>query len=75
MRRFHHRRTSSQTRCDILINIQHGMGIKMNIHRTRPMPTNNQHSQVPHDSWKQLARHNAREFSEAFSVSDLDLGI
>jgi three-Cys-motif partner protein len=53
-----------KTRCDLLINIQHGMGIKMNIHQYTP----DAHDAsaltkfLGHDGWKGLARHNAKEF-------------
>jgi len=53
-----------KTRSDVLINIQHGMGIKMNIHQYKP----NAHEQsaltkfLGNDSWKQLPRHNPGDF-------------
>jgi three-Cys-motif partner protein len=53
-----------KTRCDLLINIQHGMGIKMNIHQYTP-DANEQSALTKflgNDSWKQLSRHNPREF-------------
>lgn len=56
-----HRKT---TRCDLLINIQHGMGIKMNIHQYTP-DADEQSALTKflgNDSWKQLPRHNPREF-------------
>jgi len=53
-----------KTRCDLLINIQHGMGIKMNIHQYKP--TADERSALTkflgNDSWKQLSRHNPRNF-------------
>jgi len=53
-----------KTRCDLLINIQHGMGIKMNIHQYTP-DADEQSALTKflgNDSWKQLPRHNPREF-------------
>jgi three-Cys-motif partner protein len=53
-----------KTRCDLLINIQHGMGIKMNIHQYTP-DADEQSALTKflgNDSWKQLPRHNASEF-------------
>jgi three-Cys-motif partner protein len=53
-----------KTRCDLLINIQHGMGIKMNIHQYTP-DANEQSALtrfLGNDSWKQIPRHNPREF-------------
>jgi len=56
-----------KTRCDLLINIQHGMGIKMNIHQYKP----DAHEQsaltkfLGNDSWKQLSRHSPRDFFRA----------
>ncbi|HEY5233603.1 MAG TPA: three-Cys-motif partner protein TcmP [Verrucomicrobiae bacterium] len=54
----------TKTRCDLLINIQHGMGIKMNIHQYTPDA--NEESALTkflgNDSWKKLPRHNARDF-------------
>jgi three-Cys-motif partner protein len=53
-----------KTRCDLLINIQHGMGIKMNIHQYTP-DVNDQSALTKflgNDSWKQLPRHNAGDF-------------
>lgn len=50
--------------CDLLINIQHGMGIKMNIHQYTP-DADEQSALTKflgNDSWKQLPRHNARDF-------------
>ena len=53
-----------KTRCDILINIQHAMGIKMNVHQYTP----NSDEEcaltqfLGHDRWKKLPRHNAKEF-------------
>ena len=55
---------SKTPRCDLLINIQHGMGIKMNIHQYTP-DADEQSALTKflgNDSWKQLPRHNAREF-------------
>lgn len=51
-------------RCDLLINIQHGMGIKMNIHQYTP-DADEQSALTKflgNDSWKKLPRHNARDF-------------
>jgi three-Cys-motif partner protein len=53
-----------KTRCDLLINIQHGMGIKMNIHQYTP-DADEQSALTKflgNDSWKRLPRHNARDF-------------
>src|SRR2546430_3710853 len=53
-----------KTRCDLLINIQHGMGIKMNIHQYTP-DADEQSALTKflgNDSWKKLPRHNARDF-------------
>lgn len=53
-----------KTRCDLLINIQHAMGIKMNIHQYTP--DSNEQSALTKflgsDQWKQIPRHSAREF-------------
>lgn len=53
-----------KTRCDLLINIQHGMGIKMNIHQYKP--TSDEKSALArflgNDSWKKLPQQNAKEF-------------
>ena len=53
-----------KTRCDLLINIQHGMGIKMNIHQYTP--DSDEESALTkflgNDSWKGLSRHNPRDF-------------
>jgi three-Cys-motif partner protein len=53
-----------KTRCDLLINIQHGMGIKMNIHQYTPDADAQSALTrfLGNDSWKQLSRHNPREF-------------
>lgn len=53
-----------KTRCDILINIQHGMGIKMNIHQyTEDVDEQSALTRfLGNDSWKQLPRNDAREF-------------
>lgn len=53
-----------KTRCDLLINIQHGMGIKMNIHQYTPDADEESALTkfLGNDSWKSLPRHNAREF-------------
>jgi three-Cys-motif partner protein len=53
-----------KTRCDLLINIQHGMGIKMNIHQYTPDADEESALTrfLGNDSWKQIPRHNAREF-------------
>ena len=53
-----------KTRCDLLINIQHGMGIKMNIHQYTP-DVDEQSALTKflgNDSWKQIPRHNPRDF-------------
>jgi len=53
-----------KTRCDLLINIQHGMGIKMNIHQYKPDADEQSALTrfLGNDSWKQLPRHNAGDF-------------
>jgi three-Cys-motif partner protein len=53
-----------KTRCDLLINIQHGMGIKMNIHQYKPDADERSALTkfLGNDSWKRLPRHNARDF-------------
>jgi three-Cys-motif partner protein len=53
-----------KTRCDLLINIQHGMGIKMNIHQYTPDADEESALTkfLGNDSWKQIPRHNPREF-------------
>jgi three-Cys-motif partner protein len=53
-----------KTRCDLLINIQHGMGIKMNIHQYTPEGSEELALTkfLGNDAWKSLPRHNAREF-------------
>jgi len=53
-----------KTRCDLLINIQHGMGIKMNIHQYKP-DVDEQSALTKflgNDSWKALPRHNPHDF-------------
>jgi three-Cys-motif partner protein len=53
-----------KTRCDLLINIQHAMGIKMNIHQYTPNADDASALTkfLGHDGWKKLSRHNAKEF-------------
>lgn len=53
-----------KTRCDLLINIQHGMGIKMNVHQYTPDSDEEcaLTQFLGHDGWKKLPRHNAKEF-------------
>lgn len=53
-----------KTRCDLLINIQHGMGIKMNIHQYTPDAGEESALTkfLGNDSWKQVPRHNPRDF-------------
>lgn len=53
-----------KTRCDLLINIQHGMGIKMNIHQYTPDAAEQSALTrfLGNDSWKRLPRHNPRDF-------------
>lgn len=54
----------TKTRCDLLINIQHGMGIKMNIHQYTE-DANEQSALtrfLGNDSWKRLRRNNPRDF-------------
>ena len=53
-----------KTRCDLLVNIQHGMGIKINIHQYKP-DADEQSALTKflgNDSWKKIPRHNPREF-------------
>jgi three-Cys-motif partner protein len=53
-----------KTRCDVLINVQHGMGIKMNVHQYTP-DSKDQSALTKflgNDEWKKLPRHNAQEF-------------
>lgn len=53
-----------ETRCDLLINIQHGMGIKMNWHQYTP-DVDEQSALTKflgNDSWKELPRNSPREF-------------
>lgn len=53
-----------KTRCDLLINIQHGMGIKMNIHQYTP-DADEQSALTKflgNDRWKGLPRHNPGDF-------------
>lgn len=54
----------SKTRCDLLINIQHGMGIKMNIHQyTEDADEPSALTRfLGNDSWKKLPRTNAGDF-------------
>lgn len=53
-----------KTRCDLLINIQYAMAIKMNIHQYTP--NSDEQSALTrflgNDRWKELPRHNASEF-------------
>jgi len=53
-----------KTRCDLLINIQHGMGIKMNVHQYTPDADDESALTkfLGHGGWKNLPRHNAKEF-------------
>ncbi len=53
-----------KTRCDLLINIQHGMGIKMNIHQYTPDSDDESALTrfLGNDRWKMLPRHNAKGF-------------
>ena len=53
-----------KTRCDLLINIQHAMGIKMNVHQYTPDADDESALTkfLGHDGWKKLPRHNAKEF-------------
>jgi len=53
-----------KTRCDILINVQHAMGIKMNVHQYTP-DSGDQSALTKflgNDEWKKVPRHNAQEF-------------
>ena len=53
-----------KTRCDLLINIQHAMGIKMNVHQYTPDAGEESALTqfLGHDRWKRLPRHNVKEF-------------
>ena len=53
-----------KTRCDLLINVQHGMGIKMNVHQYTPDAGEESALTqfLGHNGWKKLPRHNAKEF-------------
>jgi three-Cys-motif partner protein len=53
-----------KTRCDLLINIQHGMGIKMNIHQYKPDADEQSALTrfLGNDHWKRLPRHNPGDF-------------
>lgn len=53
-----------KTRCDLLINIQHGMGIKMNLHQYTPDAGEASALTrfLGHDGWKNLPIHNAKTF-------------
>lgn len=53
-----------KSRCDLLINIQHGMGIKMNIYQYTPDADEQSALTrfLGNDSWKQLPRHSPRDF-------------
>lgn len=53
-----------KTRCDLLINIQHGMGIKMNIHQYTPDAddTSALTRFLGHDGWKAIPQHNPKDF-------------
>jgi three-Cys-motif partner protein len=56
-----------KTRCDLLINVQHAMGIKMNIHQYTP-DADEQSALTKflgNDQWKLIPRHNARDFFRA----------
>lgn len=54
----------TKTRCDVLVNIQHAMGIKMNIHQYTPDADDESALTrfLGHDRWKRLPRHNAKDF-------------
>lgn len=73
--RLHHK-----TRCDLLINIQYGMGIKMNIHQYKPDA--NEDSALSqflgHDKWKELLPASASTFFrgvlDMYKKQLLDLG-
>lgn len=53
-----------RTRCDLLINVQHGMGIKGNMHQYTPDADEESALTkfLGHAKWKTLPRHDAREF-------------
>ena len=53
-----------KTRCDLLINIQHGMGIKMNIHQYKPDADEKSALTkfLGNDQWKKLPQHNPGDF-------------
>src|SRR5581483_8239289 len=53
-----------KARCDLLINIQHGMGIKMNMHQYT-LDADEECALTKflwHEGWKNVPRHDAREF-------------
>jgi len=53
-----------KTRCDLLINIQHGMGIKMNVHQYT-LDSDEECALTKflgHEGWKRLPQHNKKEF-------------
>lgn len=57
-------RLERKTRCDLLINIQHGMGIKMNMHQYNP-DADEQSALTQflgNDEWKKLPKSSPREF-------------
>jgi len=53
-----------KTRCDLLINIQYGMGIKMNIHQYTPDADEQSALTrfLGNDHWKKVPQHNPRDF-------------
>ena len=53
-----------KTKCDLLINVQHAMGIKMNVHQYTPDAGEQSALTrfLGHDGWKSLPRHNAKDF-------------
>ena len=53
-----------KTRCDLLINIQHGMGIKMNIHQYTPDADEQSALTrfLGNERWKSLSQHNPGDF-------------
>ena len=53
-----------KTRCNLLINVQHGMDIMMNVAQYRPDAGEESALTqfLGHDGWKKLPRHNVKEF-------------
>ena len=73
-------RLHKKTRCDLLINIQYGMGIKMNMHQYKPDADENSALTkfLGHDRWKDLLPASASTFFRGvlgmYKEQLLDLG-